>query len=99
MSISSGVGAFLGVLTGCFDAPFCFVNPLATVLHGRLQQRRTLPGANPDEKPGGSGMLVLLGFVMGAEFKSSTHCGGGGGDVTGAVGILLRCNGRPKSKP
>ena len=24
-------------------------------------------------------MLLDLGFVMGAEFRSMTHCGGGGG--------------------
>jgi hypothetical protein len=29
--------------------------------------------------PGGSGMPVAFGFVMGGLFKSITHCGGGGG--------------------
>ena len=27
--------------------------------------------------PGGSGMLVAFGFVMGGLFKLITHCGGG----------------------
>lgn len=30
-------------------------------------------------KPGGSGMPVDFGFVIGGLFKSITHCGRGGG--------------------
>jgi hypothetical protein len=37
-----------------------------------------LPKA-PAVNPGGSGMPVAFGFVMGGLFKSITHCGGGGG--------------------
>jgi hypothetical protein len=30
-------------------------------------------------KPGGSGMEAGFCFGVGVEFRSSTHCGGGGG--------------------
>jgi hypothetical protein len=34
----------------------------------------------PLEKPGGSVMFDDFGFAGGCEFRSTTHCGGGGGE-------------------
>jgi hypothetical protein len=47
--------------------------------HGGWKRVLTLLPKAAGVNPGGSGMLVFLGFVIGGLLRSRTHCGGGGG--------------------
>ena len=40
-----------------------------------------------DVYPGGSGIPAVLGLEVGLVFRSSTHCGGGGGEELAATSI------------